>query len=63
MWNKIKNFIQYIKDGIETIKEYDSELTELTWVSSEPIENLKKIQEEAFENATKCEAYEEKERS
>ena len=62
MWNKIKQFywmivdiIQTIKVGFETIKEYNSELTEWTPVSQEPIKELSKFREEIFENARKGE--------
>lgn len=54
MWKKIKNFFKTIVDLIQMIKYFDSEVLDETMmqpdVSQLPIEELKKLQNEAFEN-------------
>lgn len=54
MWKKIKNFLKTIVDLIQMIKYFDLEALGETMiqpdVSQLPIEELKKLQNEAFEN-------------
>ena len=47
----IQDAIQVIRQGFETIKEYDTALTEMTKVSEESISTLKEFQKESFELA------------
>jgi len=44
----IQDAIQVIRQGFETIKEYDTALTEMNKVSEESIQTLKEFQKESF---------------
>lgn len=47
----IQDAIQVVRQGFETIKEYDTALTEMNKVSDESIDTLKEFQNESFELA------------
>lgn len=47
----IQDAIQVIRQGFETIKEYDKALTEMNKVSDESISTLKEYQQESFKTA------------
>lgn len=47
----IQDAIQVIRQGFETINEYDTVLTEMNKVSDESIQTLKEYQQESFETA------------
>lgn len=44
----LQDIIRYTRQGFETIKEYDTALTEMNKVSKESIQTLKEFQEESF---------------
>lgn len=47
----IQDFIQVFRQGFETIREYDTALTEMNKVSDESIQTLKEFQQESFKLA------------
>ena len=47
----LQDLIRYAREGLQTIKEYDTALTEMNKVSDESISTLKKFQTESFKLA------------
>ena len=47
----LQDWIRYLRQGFETIKEYDTALTEMNKVSDESIQTLKEFQTESFKLA------------
>lgn len=47
----LNDFIQYFKEGIEVVREFDTALTEMRKVSDESLASLKRYQKETFDVA------------